>query len=267
MVRLYGAEPVKAAVVHGGPGAPGSVACVARELGKTCGVMEPMQSKDTISGLVAELAAQIRACTQEPITLIGHSWGAWLVVFFAQAHPEMVQHLVLVGSGPFRAEYVSRIGERRLQNLTEEERLAFRRVIAELNDETFPDRDRSLQTLGALAGKADNYEPVEVAQPGDSIPADGALYASIWPEADALRTSGALYDALAELHCPVTVIHGEQDPHPAEGVTEPMQEQGVDFTAHILPRCGHSPFKEKHAIDRFYEILRSVVSENGGTRG
>ena len=261
MVRRYGQSAVRAVVVHGGPGAPGSVACIARELSKTCGVIEPMQSKHTIPALIDELASQIRAYTQDAVTLIGHSWGAWLVVLFAQVHPEMTRHLVLVGSGPFRAEYVPKIGERRMQNLSAEEGRMFRRAARQLSDGACPDRDLALQTLGALAEKADNYDPIEVAEPGDHLPADGTMYADIWREADALRASGALYDALDALPCPVTVIHGALDPHPVEGVTEPLREQGASFTSYILPRCGHSPFQERYAASRFYELLRGVVMD------
>lgn len=260
MVRRYGEGPVQAVVVHGGPGAPGSVACVARELSKTCGVIEPMQSRHSIAELIDELDTQIRAYTQEATVLIGHSWGAWLVGLFARAHPDMARHLVLVGSGPFRAAYVPQIGARRLCNLTDEEGRAFSRAAAQLNGDDCPDRDLALQTLGRLAEKADNYDSFEVAEPGDSFPADGALYADVWREADALRADGALYSALGAIRCPVTVIHGAMDPHPAEGVTEPLREQGVAFTPYILPKCGHSPFQERYAAGRFYEILRGVVT-------
>ncbi len=259
MVRNYGGTPVRAAVVHGGPGALGSVACVARELSRTCGVIEPMQSKYTIAALIDELAAQLRDYTQEAVTLIGHSWGAWLIVLFAQAYPEMARQLILVGSGPFRASYVPQIARRRLQNLSEEEGRAFHRAVAQLNDDACPDRDRALETLGALADKADNYAPLDTSAPGDCFPADGAMYASVWREADALRADGTLCAALAGLRCPVTVIHGAQDPHPAEGVTEPLREQGVAFSSYILPKCGHSPFQETYAMERFYEILRGAV--------
>ncbi len=121
MVRRYGEGPVQAVVVHGGPGAPGSVACVARELSKTCGVIEPMQSRHSIAELIDELDTQIRAYTQEAAVLIGHSWGAWLVVLLRGRTRTWRGISFLVGSGPFRAAYVPQIGARRLHNLSDEE--------------------------------------------------------------------------------------------------------------------------------------------------
>lgn len=45
-VRLYGGKPYKAAVVHGGPGALGTVAAIARVLSKDLGVIEPLQTSE-----------------------------------------------------------------------------------------------------------------------------------------------------------------------------------------------------------------------------
>ena len=42
--RLYGNKPYKIAVIHGGPGAPGEMAPVARELSSDYGVIEPLQT-------------------------------------------------------------------------------------------------------------------------------------------------------------------------------------------------------------------------------
>ena len=49
-VRKYGSPPYRVAVLHGGPGAPGYMAPVARELAKTTGILEPLQSEDSLAG-------------------------------------------------------------------------------------------------------------------------------------------------------------------------------------------------------------------------
>ena len=260
MIRKYGAAPFEAAVIHGGPGACGSVASVACELSVTFGVIEPIQTKHTIPELVAELYEQISSVSKKPVTLIGHSWGAWLIILFAKEYPEMVTHLVLVGSGPFKEKYLDTIMKRRLSNLTKEEGELFVKTLQQLNDNATPDKDSALGTLGRLAEKADNYDVVEAQDDINiDIEADGEMYASIWPQAAEMRNKGELYCTLKEIKCPVTVIQGEYDSHPVEGVIEPLQEQGVAFNVHILPKCGHSPFKEKFAKEAFYEILRNII--------
>ena len=53
--RIYGENPYGIAVIHGGPGAPGSMAPVARELSKICGTVEPLQTQNTLDEQVEEL--------------------------------------------------------------------------------------------------------------------------------------------------------------------------------------------------------------------
>lgn len=59
-VRYYGKEPFQVAVIHGGPGAPGSVAAIAKELSKNYGVLEPIQTKTSLKGQVLELYEVLR---------------------------------------------------------------------------------------------------------------------------------------------------------------------------------------------------------------
>jgi len=260
MVRKYGKDPYKAAVIHGGPGALGSVACIAKELAESFGVIEPIQTKYSICDLILELHEQISAATNVPITLIGHSWGAWLVVLFANEYPDMVKQLVLVSSGPFKQEYVSMILERRLKNLSDNEGDLFVKSIEQLNDNKIIDKDTALNNLGRLAEKADNYDIIEIQEDAEhSFNSDGEIYSAIWTQADELRRNGDLFDALKNLKCPVVVVHGDFDAHPIEGVVEPLREQGVIFGTHILSKCGHSPFIEKYAKELFYRILRDTV--------
>lgn len=52
--RRYGKEPFKVVVVHGGPGAAGEMKTMAEELSKTFGVVEPLQTANSIKGQVED---------------------------------------------------------------------------------------------------------------------------------------------------------------------------------------------------------------------
>ena len=80
-VRYYGKEPFQVAVIHGGPGAPGSVAAIARELSMNYGVLEPIQTKTSLEGQVLELYGVLKAFGDLPVTLIGHSWGSMVSIY------------------------------------------------------------------------------------------------------------------------------------------------------------------------------------------
>ena len=62
-LRVYGKAPYSVAVIHGGPGAPGSIAPVASELSKDIGVLEPLQAEAAGGGLVETSAAELPVAT------------------------------------------------------------------------------------------------------------------------------------------------------------------------------------------------------------
>ena len=69
--RKHGTEPYKVAVIHGGPGAPGEMAPVARELAHSVGVLEPFQSGDTVEKQVEELRLVLSENAALPVILVG----------------------------------------------------------------------------------------------------------------------------------------------------------------------------------------------------
>ena len=76
---VYGNRPFSIAVIHGGPGPGGEMATMARELQSEWGVLEPIQTRTSLDGQVEELKAVLETSGDLPVTLVGFSWGAWLV--------------------------------------------------------------------------------------------------------------------------------------------------------------------------------------------
>lgn len=259
-VRKYGKEPYTAAVLHGGPGAPGSMAAVARELSSSCGVLEPLQSALTVAAQIEELHETLLRHGHGPVVLIGHSWGAWLACLYAAQYPAEASRLILVGSGPFREEDTRGLHRTRMSRLNGPEQEEFAELLQLLKGASAEAASAYLARLGALVSQSDDYEPMVV--PGereDRIPADGRAYDAVWEEAAAMRRSGELLKRVSRIVCPVTAIHGDYDPHPAAGVREPLQDAGLSFRFHLLERCGHTPWKEQHAAEEFYRIIRSEL--------
>ena len=86
-LRTYGEAPFTIAVIHGGPGAGGEMAPVARRLACDYGVLEPIQTVATLEGQVQELARVLKEHGTAPVFLIGFSWGAWLSFIVAARCP------------------------------------------------------------------------------------------------------------------------------------------------------------------------------------
>jgi pimeloyl-ACP methyl ester carboxylesterase len=258
--RTYGRPPFRAAVIHGGPGAAGEMAPVARELASNRGILEPLQTASSVTGQVEELKAVLEENGNLPITLIGYSWGAWLGVLVAAHHHSLVRKLVLIESGPFEEKYVARLQETRLSRLSEEERAEFQADIKALSDPASGNKDSALERLGALAYKTDSFDPMPQESKGDGLgDAPGGVFHNVWKEAAELRKSGQLLEYAKRVRCPVVAIHGAYDPHPAEGVQESLSAVLKDFRFHLLEHCGHTPWMERRARKAFYRILKGEL--------
>ena len=291
-LRTYGPPPFTVAVIHGGPGAGGEMAPVARELASNRGVLEPIQTATSLDGQVDELKTVLEENGEIPITLIGHSWGAWLSYIVAAKYPSLVKKLILVSSGGFEEKYGATTQETRLMRLSESERIEFESLLGVLNDVTrhpdaddvgrHPDagnvarqsdagnvarqsfagidKDTALAKLGALVEKADTYDLLI----DDSIEYEptgprGDIFQNVWKDAAELRRSGALLSLAHDIKCPVVAIHGDYDPHPAAGVEKPLSAILTDFRFSLLKNCGHKPWAERDAKSRFYEVLEAEL--------
>lgn len=257
-LRIYGNKPFNIAVIHGGPGAPGGMAPVARELSSARGVLEPLQTVASLEGQVQELHAVLREKGDLPIILIGWSWGAWLGFIFAAQYPSFVKKLILIGSGVYQEKYALDITKTRRSRLSEDEKAELLSITKTLSTLALRDKNAAMTQLGKLIGKADSYDPL----PHDSevLECQYDIYQKVWEQASELRKSGKLLELGKNIQCPVVAIHGDYDPHLAEGIKVPLSSVLRDFRFILLENCGHHPWFERAAKDRFYSILKSELA-------
>jgi len=253
-LRRYGSPPYNVAVIHGGPGAPGEMAPVARELSSITGVLEPLQTAASLEGQVQELHDILRENGDLPVTLIGWSWGAWLGFILAARHPELVKKLILIASGPFEEEYAAGITEARMDRLDEEHKAEARSLIDVLTDPAAADKNAAFARLGKLISKADSYDPMPYEDETPDYQFD--VFQEVWGQANGLRISGELLELGRKIQCPVVAVHGDYDPHPYRGVEEPLSRVIEDFRLVLLEDCGHRPWFERAAREEFYNILK-----------
>jgi pimeloyl-ACP methyl ester carboxylesterase len=258
-VRKWGHGPYSLAVIHGGPGAPGEVAPVARELSAFAGVLEPFQTEMTLDGQVKELGAILEQDAQVPATLIGFSWGAFLSWMTAARYPSLVRKLILVSSAPFEESYAGSIMRTRLERLTSAERAEAKDLIARMDDPAAGEKDKVLARLGMLMSHADACDPAPFVD--EAFHTQYEVFRGVWDQACELRRKGVLTQMAHAIRCPVVAIHGEYDPHPAKGVEEPLSRICPDFRFILLKKCGHRPWIERNAADAFYETLVKEIKE------
>jgi pimeloyl-ACP methyl ester carboxylesterase len=256
-LKKYGKDPFTVVVVHGGPGAGGEMALVAHKLASNRGVLEPIQTSTSIEGQVEELRTVLEHYGGLPVTLIGYSWGAWLSFIFSAHYSAFVKKLILIGSGPYEEYYAARIQETRLSRLSEEERKEITSLIKVLEDPAVEVKGSIFARLGVLFSKADAYDPIMHEPEPINYRAD--IFRSVWKDAAELRRSGKLLELGKHIECPVVAIHGDYDPHPAEGVQKPLPAILKCFRFILLRNCGHKPWIERQAKGEFFRILEEEL--------
>jgi len=258
-LKKYGTPPFSTVLVHGGPGAAGEMAPVARRLAYSgIAALEPLQTESTLRRQLDELKDSIISNAECPVYLIGFSWGAWLSFILAAENPSLVKKLILIGSGVFEEKYVKNLHETRLARLSADEKKELEVILDILKGPEDSDKDAAFQRFGALLSKTDSFSPCEDGEKNE-IDFSPDIFNGVWPEAAAMRKNGMLMKLCSKIKCPVTAIHGDHDPSLADGVQKPLAASLREFKFVLLDSCGHKPWIERYAREQFYEILQSEL--------
>lgn len=250
--RIYGKEPIRVVLLHGGPGAAGSMAPVAEKVSLGMGVLEILNHGKSIEEQIYEIYEEVLRHCDLPVILAGHSWGAWLGWIFTAKVPNLVSKLILISSGPFEVKFATEIQATRLSRLDEEEKAAFQHKAQQLVNAEPGEVNDIFRQLGKIMQKSDQYDSQSIP---DEEEISYEVYRKVWPEAEQLRKSGELLKMAQQITVPVVALHGNYDPHPFQGVFEPLRKNHSDFKMHIIDKCGHYPWLEKEASGDFYKKL------------
>lgn len=258
LVRRYGTGGPFVVLLHGGPGAPGHIARVARGLEDSFRVLEPFQRRSggaplTVARHVADLHELVAPLARP--ALVGSSWGAMLALAYAAAHPESAGPLVLVGSGTFdlasRARFRASVDER-MDDALRGRMKALEREI--------PDADARLSAIGDLLTAVYGFDPV----PGDAgfEACDARGHEETWADMLRLQAEGAYPAAFSAIESPVLMLHGAFDPHPGAMIRASLLPHVRQLEYVEWERCGHYPWLERHAREPFFATLREWLARH-----
>lgn len=257
--REHGTHGPEVVVLHGGPGAPGSAAPLARILSPHCRVTEPWQRGSgheplTVDRHVDDLADVVASVGSRPI-LVGWSWGAMLALAFAARHPDSAARIVLVGCGTFDEVARKRLRDRLKRRSSGALGTHLDRLARGGADPVA--RVRALSPVYTFARRPEDSPDA------DHPPFDEVAFTQTWNDAIRLQRKGRHPAEFAAIRAPVTMIHGDYDPHPGSLVRDSLRK----FLPHLhyveLPACGHSPWIEAHAAGVFETALLDAVRAGG----
>ncbi len=257
-VKRFGPSGRSVVVIHGGPGARGSAGLLAQGLADPLHVLEQWQrlSSDTpltVAQHVEDLESVILSeIPGESPALVGASWGAMLALAFASTYPDRVSALALVGCGTFDRTARARLN----QSLTERTTRELEEQLSQLETQVPDENDRVAQAH-ALSDPLYTYKRA-VREPVTNLDLKG--HAESWSDMIRLQDAGVYPAAFEAITCPVLMLHGSYDPHPGSLIRDGLQKFIPELEYIELDRCGHSPWIEEHAHDRFLSILRSWLA-------
>jgi pimeloyl-ACP methyl ester carboxylesterase len=257
--REYGTTGPVVVLLHGGPGAAGYLAPVARELAGSFRVLEPFQRGSggaplTVARHVQDLLELIELrCAGAPPALVGHSWGAMLALAYAAAHPRSAACLVLVGCGTFDPE-----ARHQLRTIIEERMDGALRQRLERLPREIADPDERLRARADLLLSIYSCEHGE-GSAGPEV-CDARSHDESWDDMLRLQAAGVYPAAFAAIDVPVLMLHGTEDPHPGRLIRASLAPYLPQLEYREWGRCGHYPWLEKAARDEFYSVLREWLS-------
>lgn len=253
-VREYGISGPLVAVLHGGPGAPGYMAPVARRLGDTFQVLEPFQRGSgekplTVARHVADLHDVLASrFGDRRVALVGHSWGAMLALAYTAEHAERVASLMLIGSGTFSV--AARV---RFRAILEARTDASLRQRVRALDVECPDPDERLGRRARLTLPLYAYD-IGSSDPGFDA-CDARAHQETWDDMMRLQEIEVYPQAFETIRAPVVMLHGAADPHPGEMIRASLHPYLPQLEYMQWERCGHYPWLEPAVRDDFFRVM------------
>ena len=260
----YGDESAPSAVVvHGGPGADHRYL-----LPQMLRLAEPPEARRLVlydqrgggrsrsddrepvtwQSHVADLADVVAELTSdEPLTLVGYSWGGLLALLYvleaAAADTRLRRPSTLVLIDPalvtrayraqFEAEFARRQQGPAVQSLREELAAS---GLRERDPEAYRQRAFELSVAGYFADPREAREltPFRVV---------GRVQQSVWESLGDFDVRDALASAFDAVDCRTLVVHGRQDPIPLASSEDVARAAGAELV--VLEGSGHVPYVER----------------------
>lgn len=269
-VHAHGDHGPRVVVVHGGPGAPGSVRGLCRLIADRFRVLEPFQRRSgetplTVARHVEDLEEVIAGCCAgEPPAVVGHSWGAMLALAHAAAHPSSVASLAIVGCGSFDLAARAALNAERNRRLDGPLRGRLDAILARAPGSG---EEARLRAAGDVFLIVDSHDIGEAAVETEWLDPRGM--GESWADMVRLQEAGVYPAAFAAITAPVLMLHGADDPHPGRMIRDSLARVLPGLPYREFPECGHYPWLERRSGEAFLEALRGWLASrrDGGPAG
>lgn len=271
--RAIGSSQDTVVVLHGGPGMPSAyMQPDLRPLALSNALLfydqrsagESTLVTDTtrlhLRDYVRDLEALRLHFGMEQMTLLGHSWGPYIMAAYAMEHPERIERMLLVDPGPPAADpYLAQVDiMSRLDSLS-----AAKAAQASERWGATPDTTKQCWAYYSQVGEGFTSDPSYIHQMwGD--PCNAPQATKLNPHTYHPRNvlfdppSGEFdwTDELAQITAPTLIIHGQDDPWPVEGGRHWAEAlSNAQFV--VVEDAGHFPYVEQPHV--FFPVAKAFL--------
>lgn len=210
-----------------------------------------------IETFVADLDAIRDTFKFKKIIVLGHSWGGFLAMHYAIAHPERVEKLILSNSLPASSEEFALFLQEWMRRMApyQKELDAIRqsKEFAEGNSDTIAKRHRLIfRTYCYKPEKANllNLYKSQIASINDTKVYDIC-------RKNIFEKSFDFHKSLKLVKMPTLILHGDVDPIPP--TTAQKTHESISGSKYILMKnCGHFPYVEDP--DVYFKHLKTFLN-------
>jgi proline iminopeptidase len=184
----------------------------------------------------------------EQLTIVGHSWGAMLALFFAMHYPHRVKRMILMGCGPLDTQGSAVAGANSLKPLTmaeraEVERLSILRKTAQAAQDWEAVKQYHIESV-RLRARAWFYSAAVAAEFAEEWARNYSLNPVVHQIVNQQAKQVQVWGNIAHITAPSLVIYGYQDFEPITQAYR-LKEEMPDVTVRLINEAGHDVWLEQ----------------------
>jgi proline iminopeptidase len=214
----------------------------------------------TVEWLVADLEELRKLWGFDRISLIGHSWGGLLAMYYAAEHADRLERLILIDSAPVNTELLIRSYHVLRDRFSDEE---WAHLEGLYESESYLGGDPASHNEAMRLSEGATFHVAEARDTYFDLVAFDATTArnmvAISGPAQAMKLNITVQDTLGVIDCPTLIVHGEHD-FIVAAAPELVHQLIPDSELVVIPDSGHYPFIEQPAI--FAETVRRFVNRS-----
>ncbi len=209
----------------------------------------------TIQQFASDLDALRKHLKFDKITVMGHSWGSFLAIFYAINYPQHTEKLILMGPQPmcykgmldFEAAFNQRFSS--LKELLSADRV----------HSSTPSTPEGLIQLYRTLSAAFCYDPAkaqELTLHYDPVADQRGRLVGNHLNSTLFSEQWDYHSQLSQLTIPTLIVHGVQDPIPLWTVQK-LHQSMPNATLVTLDQCGHFPYIEQPK--KFFNVVNAFL--------